>query len=161
MNDEKQANAFEKDMLGDPADQKNELLGAPKFKITLVKQRLVGDLRAHGWSQERIAAQLECSVKTLTKYFSLELHGASDRTEALAITAIANKMREGNSAAASKILNMVQKGRAAVPLPSDLDETTEAEDAPDKMLGKKEQQKKGAENPGAAWGDLLSGSRLN
>ncbi|MBV1929467.1 MAG: hypothetical protein KUG81_08160 [Gammaproteobacteria bacterium] len=155
MSDEKTGDPFETDMLGDPRGQKDELLGAPKFRITLEKQRLVTDLRSAGWSQERIAGVLDCDVKTLRKYFSPQMQGAADRNEAAAIAAITAKMREGNAAAASKVLVMVQGGRAAVPLPSGESEKAEGEAAPVK-LGKKEQQIESAANPGEAWGDLLN-----
>lgn len=163
MNDEISKDGPQTDLLGDPIDQKDELLGRPPFEITKEKQELVAALRASKWTHERIARYLGCDAKTLRNHFSRELDQASDIIEGMAIETILKKAKDGNVSAARRMQDIAEGGRALPPgagLPAKPQQTAakepEAEDAdPLKGLGKKDIQKHHAQHPGKSWAALL------
>jgi hypothetical protein len=160
MNDENTEAAGETDLLGDPVDLRHENVGAPDHGKTEENQMLVSALRAAGWTQERVARFMEIDPKTLRKHYSRELAQASDLIEGAALRVMAGRMLEGNIAAARKMLDLADAGRAAVPLPDVPAPAPEAEEkaAP---LGKKQRQLEAAKTPTAGWGNLLTANRPN
>lgn len=102
----------EKDLLGDPVNQKYELIGAPEHKITEENQEVVRSLYAVGWTQERIARRLGVDPKTLRKHYSRELDDAADELAADATLALVERAKAGNVAAARLVLGLVEKGQA-------------------------------------------------
>lgn len=158
MSDENSAKAPETDLLGAPIDQAHEAWGRPGFKKTEQNQEAVSVLKSAGWSNERIARYVGCDVKTLRKYFSLELTEAADRSEAEALLTIHRRMKEGNVSAARQVMSLAEKGKAAPPEPkrqeAPPDEADPAEAALEK-LGKKERMAEAAKKPTGDWSDLL------
>lgn len=156
MSDEFEADKDARDLLGDPVDQRHELIGRPGFKITKENQELVSVLKGAGWPNERIARHLGIDVKTLRKHFSHELMAAADMLEAEALVAIVRRMRDGNVSAARQVIGMSEKGRAAPPEKKAAAEVeTKSEADPMAGLGKKERQAEAAKRPTGGWGGLL------
>jgi hypothetical protein len=140
----------DRDLFGAPVGQIRERWGRPSFKKTKENQELVALLRADGWTQDRIAAHLGCDTKTLAKYFSRELQYGSDLIRAMALQVTLQRMRQGNSVATGRLLDLtLEAGGAAVPLAPKADKP-----AP---LGKKEAANADAQtaHKGTGWGDLL------
>lgn len=160
MDRENSADDAPRDLLGDPVDQNREGWGRPGFEKTDKKQEIVTVLKAAGWTNERIARHLGCDVKTLRKHFSQELTQAADAAEAEALLTIHRRMKEGNVSAASRVLVLAEKGKAAPPPPKSpqQDEAGEDEAQGDPKLGKKERQSEAAKTPTGSWGDLLQGN---
>lgn len=157
MSDEISPKPAPLDLLGDPVTAAQDHWGAPEFEKTKENQDLVTILRAAGWTQERIARRLGCDPKTLRKHFSRELAEAADIVEAMALQKIMARMGDGNVSAANKLLGLIEKGHAAVPVVPDLDDAADAAPAdPAKPLGKKAALEQAAQNPGAGWGKLLN-----
>ena len=156
MNDEKPDADAARDLLGDPIDTAHDTWGAPEFEKTKENQDLVTVLRAAGWTQERIARRVGCDPKTLRKHYSRELDEAADIVEAAALGQIMGRMGDGNIAAARKLLDLVEKGNAAVPLvPVPQPKDAAADAVPVGKLGKKAQQALDAQTPTAGWGEIL------
>ena len=157
MNDEISRPGPDRDLLGDPVDTARDNWGAPEFERTKEKQELIIVLRAAGWTQERIARRLGCDAKTLRKHYSRELAEAVDMLEAEALQVTYARMRAGNVSAANKVLGLIEKGHAAVPVaPEPDDEKPDDADDVDKPLGKKAALVEAAKKPGARWGGLLN-----
>lgn len=136
----------ELDLFGAPVGQIRERWGRPSFAKTKENQELVATLRTAGWSQSRIAKHMGCDEKTLRKHFSRELSAGADLIEAMAMQVLVQRMRQGHVPATRELLAMVERGRAAPPVPK-----TE----PEEKLGKKEQADRDAQQPSDGWGDLL------
>jgi len=144
------ASEVECDLFGAPVGQLRERWGRPSFKKTKENQELVALLRADGWTQERIAAYLGCDVKTLAKYFSRELQHGSDLIRGMALQVTLQRMRQGNSVATGRLLELtLEAGAVAIPIAPKADKP-----AP---LGKKEQANAEAEvaHENTAWGAIL------
>lgn len=153
-----------KDLLGDPLDQNKETWGRPKYEITKENQEVVAVLRSAGWTLGRIARHLGISIPTLKFYFSIELDGSADRSEAMALLAIHRRAQQGNVTAARHVIAMAEKGRALPPerMASDMGQAgadrpeTAPQAKPAEKLGKKEQLNEAAKKPLGGWGDLLN-----
>lgn len=154
MSDEIPDEAPRLDLLGDPVDAARDHWGAPEFEKINEKQDLVTILRAAGWTQERIARRVGCDPKTLRKHFSRKLSEAADIVKAAALPKIMARMGDGNVSAANKLLALIEKGHAAVPVQTDVAEDGAGDAA--KPLGKKAALAEAAKNPGAGWGGLLN-----
>lgn len=150
------------DLFGAPVDQIRERWGRPGFAKTAENQRLVALLRGAGWNVPRIAGYLRCDEKTLRKHFSRELAAGADLTEGQVLEVLLQKARQGNIAAARRVLDVIGAGRAAVPL-SDAARAA-AEDAAEavaiergaRRMGKKEETAQAARSPGSTWAELLN-----
>ncbi|WP_411033830.1 hypothetical protein [Shinella sp. BYT-45] len=138
------------DMFGLPMLPIKDRRGRPSYAKSKENQELVTVLRTAGWNQERIARQLGCDVKTLRKYFSRELDAGADIVEAEALMVTYRKMRQGNSVATGRILDLADKAQMALP------QRRQPAEKPVR-LGKKEQAdvdaRSGHENN--EWGNLL------
>lgn len=95
------------DLFGAPLNQVRELWGRRSFAKNKENQRLVSLLVTTGFTQEEIANQLGCDAKTLRKYFSRELAEGKERIRTEMMQVIYAAARKGNSAAASKIIKMI------------------------------------------------------
>jgi hypothetical protein len=105
------------DLFGAPVGQIRERWGRPSFKKTKENQELVALLRADGWTHERIAMYLGCDAKTLGKHFSRELQYGSDLIRGMALQVTLQRMRQGNSVATGRLLELtLEAGGAAVPI---------------------------------------------
>jgi lambda repressor-like predicted transcriptional regulator len=157
VTDEIPAPGSDRDLLGDPVNAAHDNWGAPAFEKNKENQDLVTILRAAGWTQERIARRVGCDPKTLRKHFSRELAEAADIVEAAALQKIMGRMGDGNVSAANKLLSLIEKGHAAVPVaPDPEDDQPDPGDDAEKPLGKKAALAVAARKPGAKWGGLLN-----
>lgn len=140
------------DLFGAPIGQIRERWGRPSFSKSKENQQLVITLRGAGWTMERIAKYMRCDVGTLRNHFPRELTAAAEFLEGQALEVLVSAMRRGRVDAARRVMEIVQAGRAAVPLPKG----EEKDELPgSKPLGKKAQQSEAAKNPGAGWGQIL------
>lgn len=124
------------------------------FKATAAMRKSVELMKADGWSDERIAAQLGCSRPTLLKHFANELEFGADKVRREQLANLAKASRKGNVAAAKALL-----ARADV-MPGGVSRTQSQAD-PDEPkstpLGKKEQANLEAQNAaeGTTWATLI------
>lgn len=150
MSDDFSDRKDEVDLFGAPIGQIRERWGRPSFKKTKENQELVSLLRADGWTQERIAHYLGCDVKTLAKYFSRELQYGADLIRGMALQVTLQRMRQGNSVATGRLLELTaEAGAAAVPIAPKTDKPPQ--------LGKKEAANMEAQtaHENTGWGELL------
>lgn len=142
---------IDKDLFGAPIGQIRERWGRPSFGKNKENQELVALLRSANWTVARIARHLGCDEKTLRKHFSRELDQGSDMIEAMALQVMLQKMRQGNSAATGRILDMVEKANLVVP------PQPEAPSQKVERLGKKEQAAIDAQtaHEDGKWGTIL------
>lgn len=143
----KAADPFAVDLFGAPVQPLRDRRGRPSFAKNKENQELVAVLRARGWSQSRIAAYMQCDEKTLRKHFSRELAIGADMVEADAMVVLIAKMKQGHVPATRTILEIIEEGRAAPPMPRQAEA--------DKPLGKKAQAEIDARKPSEGWGDVL------
>lgn len=118
MNDfspKSQGDVAETDLFGAPITQIRERWGRPSYGKSKENQELVALLRTKGWSHERIARYLGCDEKTLRKHYSRELEHGADMIEAMALQVTLQKMREGNSVATGRILELADRANLVVP----------------------------------------------
>lgn len=141
----------ETDLFGAPVGQIKERWGRPSFGKSKENQELVALLKAANWTVLRIARHLGCDEKTLRKHFSRELEQGADLIEAMALQVTLKKMRQGNSVATGRILDLAEKANLTVPPRKDKPST------PDDKLGKKEQANLDARtaHEDGEWGSVL------
>lgn len=140
------------DLFGQPIQPIKDRRGRPSYAKSTENQVLVTVLRAANWSHERIARILGCDEKTLRKYYSRELDAGADLVEAETLMVNYQKMRQGNSAAIGRLLDIV--GETALALPHGARKVPAAKEP---KLGKKEQLVEDAHSGHRAtgWGELL------
>lgn len=142
---------LETDLFGAPVGQIKERWGRPSFAKSKENQELVALLKAANWSVSRISRHLGCDEKTLRKHFSRELEQGADIIEAMALQVTLQKMRQGNSVATGRILDITEKANLVAPPPK-------PKAAPEEeKLGKKEQAIRDAQtaHEDGDWGKLL------
>lgn len=141
------------DLFGQPIQPIKDRRGRPSYSKSPENQVLVTVLRAANWSHERISRILGCDEKTLRKYYSRELDAGADLVEAETLMVNYQKMRQGNSAAIGRLLDIV--GETALAAPHGSRKTQEKPKEP--KLGKKEQLVEDAHSGHRAtgWSDLL------
>lgn len=142
------------DLFGQPILPIKDRRGRPSYKKSSENQMLVTVLRAANWSHERIARILGCDEKTLRKYFSRELDAGADLVEAETLMVNYQKMRQGNSAAIGRLLDIV--GETALASPHAPRKSPE-KPVKEPKLGKKEQLVEEAHvgHRSTGWSDLL------
>src|SRR5690606_9433803 len=108
-------------------------------------------LKAANWTVSRIARHLGCDEKTLRKHFSRELEQGADIIEAMALQVTLQKMRQGNSVATGRILDITEKANLTIP-PAKPKSATD-----DERPGKKEQANIDAQtaHQDSEWGTIL------
>ncbi|WWT40025.1 hypothetical protein [Nostoc phage Nsp-JY10] len=146
------ADAVELDMFGHPYGPIKDRRGRPSYSKSKENQELVTVLRCANWSHERIARYIGCDEKTLRKHFSRELDAGADIVEAEALMVTYRRMRQGNSVATGRILEIADKTQLASPQRK---AALKPEKAP--KLGKKEQLDVDARqgHQDNDWGNLL------
>ena len=91
------------DLFGNPVRAGKGERGRPSFEVTERNRNKVKLLLACGWSNDRVAAAIECSLATLKRYFRAELAARDlmrDRLEAERIMVAAEQAMTGNVGAA-------------------------------------------------------------
>ncbi|MBD9571743.1 hypothetical protein [Ensifer sp. ENS08] len=143
---------LELDLFGKPIAPIKDRRGRPSYAKVAENQELVTVLRCAGWNHERIARYIGCDEKTLRKHFSRELDAGADIVEAEALMVTYKRMRQGNSVATGRILDLADKAQLAAP-----QRRQPAKDPKPEKLGKKaqldEDAKTGHQN--SDWGNLL------
>jgi hypothetical protein len=76
----------------------------PAFKATAAMRKSVELMKADGWSDERISAQLGCSRPTLLKHFARELEFGADKVRQEQLANLRRASKRGNVTAAKALL---------------------------------------------------------
>lgn len=104
--------ALETDLFGDPYRLPNGRRGRPKHVSTQENRNKVMMLTAMGWSNERIANAIFCSVPTLKRYYFSELKARAiqrDRLKARQLMQAFAKAEEGVVGAMRFFEQLVEK----------------------------------------------------
>lgn len=146
------------DLFGYPDRPGRGQKGRPRFTVTQKDRNRVRLLLAMGWSNKRIAAALEVSLPTLHRYFDKVLEERElmrDRLDARRLELAMEQASAGNITALRELGRLIERQDQRL-----AQERLEAiEDEPDEKLGKKELQRRRAEEIAAEadgdWGDDL------
>lgn len=125
-------------------------MGRPAFRVTAAMRRDVELMKADGFSDDRIAAQLSCSRPTLLKHFAKELEFGADKVRRQQLRNL-DRMSKRNVAASKALL--ARSDTVAPPAPP-----TRPDDAPrPPPLGKKETADLEAQTAeaGTSWANLI------
>jgi len=129
------------------------MAGRKPFNATAALRRDVELMKADGWSDDRVAAQLEISRTTLLKHFAKELEFGADKVRRNQLRNLDRAARKGSVPAANSLLRRADTipGGSIRPDPAG-DETPKAP-----PLGKKEQANLEAQNAaeGTSWAKLI------
>ena len=117
--------------------------GRPKFKPTAKQRDRVKLLKADGWSNERIAAQLGVDPGTLAVAFASEIEFGADAKRIEVIEAMQAAAKKGNASAGKWLHDRFATARAAEQVASREMPAAAPEPRPEK-LGKKQLQKEAA-----------------
>ena len=150
------------DLFGLPVRSGKGARGRPSFERTEKDANKVRLLLALGWSNQRIANAIGCSLATLKRHFRAELKVRDqmrDRLEARQIEVAAEQAMSGNVAAMKRLQELIDRSDAKVAssrLTSDVLDDDEETPKP-KKLGKKEAAQQSAQSAGegTGWGDDL------
>lgn len=128
------------------------MTGRPPFKPTAPQRNRVKLLKAAGWSNERIAAQMEISRNTLEDRFAAELEFGADAKRLEVMENLLRASKRGNASASKQLLERFDQ--APTLRPDAASETA----APEEKLGKKEALQRQAENPdpSSEMGELMA-----
>ena len=113
-------------------------MGRPRFKPTKAQRDRVKLLKADGWSNERIAAQLGISRNTLEQALAAELEFGSDAKRVELLEAMEKAAKKGNASAGKWLADRYDVARAA-------HQVEQREEPRPQVLGKKEQRQEAAE----------------
>ncbi|MEO1747629.1 MAG: hypothetical protein AAFR27_03250 [Pseudomonadota bacterium] len=138
------------DLFGQPTDLVRDRWGRPSFKKNEENQQFVSLLVAMDYSQDEIAEAIGCDAKTLRKYFSRELEGGRKRIKIEMLQVLYRNARNGNNAAAGRLLTMMQEEPRVPSKPS-----RQAAEPKAKNLGKKEQLLQDLEKTPDDWAGVL------
>lgn len=152
------------DLFGDPVPHNHGRRGRPQHIPTNENRRKVSMMLARGWSNERIAAVLRCTLPTLRKHYFSELKFrdvARDRIEAALAMRVWDQVEAGNVGAMRLFDRLMEKNDIAVGHASfyhgqRAPTAAPAEEKPER-LGKKELANQAAQTAGegSEWGDDL------
>jgi len=134
----------ETDLFGDPCRLPSGRRGRPAHRFSQKIANKVMMLEALGWSNERIAHAIHCSLPTLRKYYFSELKRRDiqrDRLDAWRFEKVVEQADKGNVGAQRLLNQMVEKNDmmlAAARM------RARPEEAPEEKLGKKEMARRKA-----------------
>lgn len=100
------------DLFGNPVRQGKGARGRPPFEVTERNRNKVKLLLAMGWSNDRVANAIECSLATLKRYFRAELKVRDemrDRLDAERLMVVAQKALEGVVGAQRLLVEMIDR----------------------------------------------------
>lgn len=100
------------DLFGNPVRAGKGKRGRPAFEVTERNRNKVKLLLAMGWSGDRIANAIECSLATLKRYFRAELSVRDqmrDRMDAEHLLRVAEQAAAGNVGAQRLFLQLVDR----------------------------------------------------
>lgn len=130
------------------------MTGRPRFKPSRAQRNRVKLMKAAGWSNERIAAQIGVSRNTLEKALAAELEFGADSKKLQVMENLEKASGKGNASASKQLLDMFDVAATLRPDGGD----RPADPPREAKLGKKERQQIEAENPDTSteMGDLLA-----
>jgi len=126
------------DLLGDPIPENWGRRGRPPHVPTDEKRKLVIQLAAFDWTNERIAGALNCSEPTLRKHYFRELkfkNEAKDRVQAKLLSKLMDQVEQGNVSAITRYQARIDKHDLAKKAAA---QQSNAPGTSAKSLGKKE-----------------------
>lgn len=130
------------------------MAGRKPLKVTATLRRDVELMKADGWSDDRVAAQLQISRTTLLKHFGGELEFGADRVRRRQLANL-DRLSKRNVAAAKALLARADtmpggSGRGAAPEP-------DGDPIKASPLGKKDQANLEAQTAaeGTSWASLI------
>lgn len=154
------------DLFGDPVRLPNGKRGRPAHQPTQKLRNKVMALLALGWSNERIANAIHCSVPTLKRYYFSELKRRSmqrDRLDAWRFEQALEQAKAGNVGAQRLLDQLIEKNdrKLQAARMRDFQEKPKQE-----KLGKKEMERRQAEKIAKGdgtedWDDLLKPGAYN
>lgn len=100
------------DLFGNPVRAGKGKRGRPSFEVTERNRNKVKLLLAMGWSGERIANAIECSLATLKRYFRAELvvrDQMRDRLDAEHLMQVTEQAAAGNVGAHRLLVNLIDR----------------------------------------------------
>jgi hypothetical protein len=100
------------DLFGNPVRCRHGQRGRPAFQVTDRNLNKVKLLLALGWSNDRVANAIECSLATLKRYFGAELRARDqmrDRLEAERLMLVAEQAAAGNVGAHRVLGNLIDR----------------------------------------------------
>lgn len=159
------------DLFGDPVRQSNGRRGRPKHVATQENRNKVIVLLAMGWSNERIAKALHCSLPTLRTYYFSELKARDiqrDRFDAHRLMVTLEQANKGNVGAMRLLNQMVEKNDLMLTT-GQITDAQKKRSAKPETEGKKAQERLAAEklvsgesDGGDDWnGDLTPGAGMH
>ncbi|KAF0097829.1 MAG: hypothetical protein FD144_4778 [Rhodospirillaceae bacterium] len=129
------------------------MTGRPPFKPTAAQRAKVELMKAVGWSNERIAAQLKISRNTLEKAFLAELEFGADSKRLQVLENLEKASKKGNASASKQLLDQFDVAATLRPnVPAAPEETAKPK------LGKKAAAEEAAQrpDPSTEMGDLMA-----
>lgn len=149
------------DLFGNPVRAGGRGRGRPAFQVTPEKVNKVRLGLALGWSKDRIANALACSIKTIERYFSPELRERDMARDQLDLHRVEQAMaaaQTGNVGAMRLLDTLIEKNDRM-----DASRRFAGSERPapptEPRVGKKEAAQKAAEDAGgkgSLWGDDLT-----
>lgn len=100
------------DLFGNPDRPGKGMRGRPPFEVTDRIRNKVKLLLAMGWSHERVANAIDCSLATLKRYFRAELKTRDqmrDRLDAERMMVVAEKALDGVVGAQRLLVEMLDR----------------------------------------------------
>ena len=131
------------------------MAGRPRFKPTKAHRDDVELMKASGWSNERIAAQMKISRNTLESRFADELQYGADRVRLENLKYLRAAAKAKNASAIKQLNDRLGMSATLRPDGGDL---PEAEATKQPKIGKKERRQQEAEHPDTTteMGDLMA-----
>ena len=129
------------------------MTGRPPFKPTKAQRAKVELMKAVGWSNERIAAQLKIARNTLEKAFAAELEWGADAKRLQVFENLEKASKKGNASASKQLLDQFDVAATLRPnVPAAPDEPVKPK------LGKKAAAEVAAQRPDTSteMGDLMA-----
>lgn len=142
------------DLFGQPMLPIRDRRGRKSFKKDKENQDFVAVRIAAGWSQKRIAEDMQIDEKTLRKHFSRELEFGATFVDGVMLDVLMRKVREGH---VPSIRQLRERLVGASPqAPRNNTPVEDEDDATDQPLGKKEQARLDAQKVPDNYGDIFS-----
>lgn len=150
------------DLFGNPVRDGHGKRGRPAFEVTPEKVNKIKLGLALGWSNQRLANALACSLATLKRHFRAELverDMARDQLDLQRFTLVMDQALKGNVGAIRELGRMIERNDQMLADRRISEAQDESADRPKKPVGKKEAAQIAANEAGgegSIWGDDLT-----
>lgn len=144
------------DLFGQPLLPMRDRRGRKSFRKDKENQDFVMVRIAAGWSQKRIAENMDIDEKTLRKYFSRELEMGATFVDGVMLDVLMRKVREGHTPSIRQLQDRLREAGPAAPRrgPRSTDEDSDEDEKPT-PLGKKELARLEAQKVPDNYGDIF------